>query len=256
MLPISDILKAFAKTLEDNAPAVLTGLSVAGSVGTAILAGRASFQAYEAIEREETKYATGRQDLPLKGRIALVWPLFVPAGISLALTTTCIIGSNRISSKRATALATAFTLTERAFDEYKDKVVETIGENKATKVRDAIAQDRIDAQPPVSSQVILTGKGEVLCYESWSGRYFKSSADAIHRAENDINRKINLDMYASMNEFTDLLGMLPNGEGEHIGWNLDKPLMVQISGGLSEDQEPILVVGYRHTPFSAYHKLV
>lgn len=50
-------------------------------------------------------------------------------------------------AKRTAALATAYKLSETALTEYKEKVVETIGEKKEQLVRDKIDKDHIDKDP-------------------------------------------------------------------------------------------------------------
>ena len=46
------------------------------------------------------------------------------------LSTTCIIGANNVNAKRNAVLTTACHVSERALSEYRNKVVEVIGEEK------------------------------------------------------------------------------------------------------------------------------
>ena len=43
--------------------------------------------------------------------------------------------------------------------EYQDKVVATIGQKKEEKIRDEIAQDKLDGVPVEGREIIITGKG-------------------------------------------------------------------------------------------------
>ena len=54
----------------------------------------------------------------------------------------------------------------------RKKVVEAVGEKKEKKIQDAVAKERIDSHPVGTSQIIITGKGSELCYDTVSGRYF------------------------------------------------------------------------------------
>ena len=53
-------------------------------------------------------------------------------------------------------------------------------------MRDAIAKDRIDKNPVSSREVIITEKGNTLCYDAVSGRYFKSDIDKLKRLKSSL----------------------------------------------------------------------
>ena len=151
--------------------------------------------------------------------------------------------------KRNAALATAYKLSETALTEYKDKVVEVIGENKEKGIRDKIAEDKVHNNPVSQNQVIITGGGDTLCYDALGGRYFKSSMDKIRKAENELNRLMLRDMYVSLNEFYDELGLDHTKLGDDLGWNLDDGLIeLNFSSQLAENETPCLVVDYNVAP--------
>lgn len=164
------ILAQTLKLLSDNAPTILTAIGVTGTVMTAALTGRASYRAAEIIAFEEHQMAESRADsLTPKEKVKLAWKEFVPAVGVGAITIACIIGVNRIGMRRTAALAAAYSLSEKAFDEYKSKVVERLGEGKEQRLRDDIAQDQVNRRPLSKNEVILTGNGDVLCYDSITG---------------------------------------------------------------------------------------
>ncbi len=63
------------------------------------------------------------------------------------MTIVCIVGSSKAGGRRTTAAVAAYSLTERAFSEYKEKVVEQIGKGQEQKIRDEIVQDQVDKKP-------------------------------------------------------------------------------------------------------------
>lgn len=256
---ITKFLRHAKKFASDNSPTILTAIGAAGTLSTAILAGKASFKAAEVIREQESLgglvEAVG-EPLFLDGRekLRLVWKLYIPAAISGTVTVICVVGANSISNRRGAALATAFSLSETAFMEYKDKVVEQIGINKERKIRDELAQDQVNRNPVTSREVIITGSGDVLCYETMSGRYFNSNMETLRRAQNDVNAQIINDMYASVNDFCRKVGLPPTGYGEEVGWNTMNLLELQFSSVLSEDGKPCLAVGYSHIPIRDYYR--
>lgn len=242
--------KTFEKLVSDTSPMLLTGLGVAGVVTTAYLTGQATLKASRLIDREDPYEMQAFQN-----KVKLVWPEYIPAVASGSMTITFIIASHHISNRRAAALAAAYSLSERAMVEYKEKVIARLGEKKDREFRDEIAQDRVTHNPVSSSQVIITGNGDVLCYDSYSGRYFTSNVEALRRAENYLNHQILNDMYASLTEFYVQVGLTPTSFSDEVGWNTDKLLELSISTVLSEDNRPCLSINFNVAPIRNYYKI-
>jgi len=244
---ISDIIKNLGKFADDNSPAILAGVGVAGVAATAVLAARGATHA-ERILSEEAP------DLPLKEQAILVWREYIPATVVGVGTATAIIMSTRIGMRRTAAMTAAFSLSEKAFTEYRDKVVEQVGKNKATKVADAVAQDQVSRTPVPGSLVVIEGSDQ-LCFDSWSARYFKSSMEELKKAQNDLNHRILMDNHASLSDFYDMLGLEHTQDADDIGWNVDKLLEIEFSTCISPDQKPAISIRYRVEPIRGFHRL-
>jgi len=236
------------KLIADNSPTILTAIGVTGSVTAAYLTGTATFKAADLIREHNHELDISDQWMAPKEKFRLIWKLYIPAAGTLVLTGAAIICANRIGARRAAALATAYTFSERAFAEYKDKVVETIGANKEQKVRDEIAQDRVTANPPSSSQVVVVA-GDVLCQEALTGRYFISSMETLKKAQNDTNYQIMRETYAALSDFYYRIGLPPTAQSDNMGWNSDMKLLeLKFSTAISEDQRPVLVFDFEVVP--------
>jgi hypothetical protein len=104
--------------------------------------------------------------------------------------------------------------------------------------------------------VILVGGGDVLCYESLSGRYFRGDAETIRRAENEFNRELlNNRMYCDLNLWFDYIGLDPTGMGAVLGWSVERILDIHFTSHLSGDGKPCLAIGYKFMPFEDFGKL-
>jgi hypothetical protein len=254
-MTVADILNQAKKFAADNAPAILTGVSVAGVVGTAYLTAKASFRAAELLTDAQVRLDLNEKSRPLepKEKVQICWRLYIPAAGLGALTIVSMISSNRISDKRAAALATAVSVGDRLFSEYKEKVKEKIGENKERDIQDEIAQDRVNANPPSSTQVIVTGGGDHLCYDLYSGRYFLSNMEALRKAQNDTNYQILGDSYASLTDFYNRIGLRGTEGSDEVGWTADSnQLELEFSAVLSDDQKPCLAFRFNVRPFRGY----
>lgn len=254
---VTALSKAATKAVVDNSPAILTAVAVTGTASTAILAAKGGIKASQALlERDlETRLSEFTKKEQFLDDVKTTWKFYIPAATTGLMTVACIVGATTVNNKRNAALISAYSLSEKAFVEYKDKVVETIGEKKNVTIQDEVARDRIKNNPPVKERILATGKGDKLCYESWTGRYFYSDIETIRQAQNDVNEEILNSMSASLNEFHDRIGLEPSQAGEEVGWTTDRMLRVQFSSMLTEDSTPCLVVGYEVTPVRGFHKL-
>jgi hypothetical protein len=252
------------KFVTDNSPGILTGLGVAGAVTTAILAGRAGFrvgmdastQYHEAVREGEDAH----ENLPLpehllenKHLVKTYWKEFIPAGVSGAVTVTAIVAANSIGSRRAAAITAAFKLSEKLSEEYKEKVVKTLGLQKEEKMRSELAAEKMNANPPAAGMIIVAGS-DVLFLDELSGRYFQSQVDTVRKAVNEINHKVNNFFHASLTDFYELIGLEGTSFSNAVGWNSDELLEIQITPTMYGDK-PAILLGYNHEPIHGYDRL-
>lgn len=257
-MTLIEIAKKAEKLAVDNSPAILTAIGVTGTLTTAFLTGKASFKAAEIIADEQYQMDHNqvevRNELESKEKLVLVWKLYIPAVGTGFLTVVCIIFANHIGTRRAAAVAAAYTISEKAFSEYKEKVVERLGTPKEQKIRDEVAQDRVNKNPG-GRDIVVTGGGEVLCYEAFTGRYFKSDMETLKKAQNDLNYTILNDGYASLSDFYSKIDLPGTSFSEEVGWTSDKLLELNFSTVLSEDGRPCISIDFMTAPVRDYYKL-
>jgi hypothetical protein len=254
-MEINNMAKNLAGLISENSPTILSSLAVAGLISTAVLAVKATPKALSLLEDElehgrvspDIRYLPGffsKRDI-----IRITWKCYVPAAIVGSASIICIVQANSINQRRIAAVAGAYTIAERALSEYQSKVVETIGRTKELKIRDEIASDRVKENPPSAGQVIITGDGNVLCYDTQTGRYFRSSIEKIRQSVNVLNKGLLTDMFVSLNELYFALGLDGVKLGDDLGWHADKFLIdITFSSQLTPDGEPCLVINYDVAP--------
>lgn len=255
-----DLTSKTSKIVADNSPAILTAIGVTGVVTTAYLTGRASFKAAEVL-REANMMAipSGTTVDSFDGllsnhqKIEAVWKLYIPAFGVGSMSVAAIVFANRIGTRRAAAMTAAYALSERAYSEYKDKVVDQIGKVKEQKVRDEIAQDRVSALP-ANQQVIITNGGKQLFMDAYSSRVFESDMETVKKAQNDTNHEILNHGYASLSDLYGRLG-LPNTKiSDDLGWNSDKLMEMTFSTTLTDDQRSCIVVDFTVAPVRSFFR--
>lgn len=251
---IQKTARKFGGILTKNSPTLLTGLSVAGLITTVAMAVKATPKAIQILDEASYNDLTFKhREIPTKEEIALIWKCYVPTMAMGIVTIACIISANSINLRRNAALMSVYSLSEAALKEYQVKVVETIGQNKAKQIKDEIIKDKITKNPVDDNEVINTGKGETLCYEALSGRYFKSDIECIRKAINNLNRSMMSEMLITLNEVYYALDLRATKLGEIIGWNVDDGLLdPYFSSQLTEDGTPCLVIDFSEEPRYLY----
>lgn len=242
------LVSKISRIAHDHSTSILTGVGVAGTISTAILTGRASFKAARRLG-ESPAYSSQRE------KFQEVWTLYIPPVAVGTMTVTSIILANKVAGKEAAAIMAAYTVSEKAFTEYREKVVEKLGAAKEEQVRDKIAEARMQTDPLNSREIILAGTGDVLCYDVLSGRYFQSSTEAIKAAENSVNFDIVNYMHASLSQFYEELGLPANGMSDEMGFNANRRCRVRFSTQLSSDGRPCLAIDFLELPILNYTKL-
>lgn len=251
MFSIQSLAKTAIREISRNSPTILTALGVAGVVTTTVMAVKATPGALKAIQdAEDEAYSrdTDHYEFTSWGKAQIAWTFYIPTAIMGVVTIVCIVGSNSINIRRNAAIASAYAFTETALKEYQEKVVETLGENKARKIHDEIVQDHLNNNPLSTKQIVFLGKGDTLCYDTMTGRYFKSDAEVIRRAENHINSVLLNNMYASVNDFWEAIGLPDTSLGEDLGWTADHMLELDFTSKLTDTGEPCLVIDYLVKP--------
>jgi hypothetical protein len=236
------LLGTIEKTVYNNTPEILTAIGVSGVVTTGYLAAVAGAQASDMISLEQ---GMTERFLTRKEKLKLTWKCYIPAVASGIATIACVVGSHRVSTRRAAAAYSLMAVTDQAFKDYREKVVETIGEKKAEAIQDEIVKDRLAKNPP-SNEVVIVGSGTVLCCEMYTGRYFNSDMETLRRAENEINSKTLQEMYTTLSDFYSLVGLPYTAMSDDFGWTTDRLLKLRYTTVLSDDGRPCIAFEYDH----------
>ena len=223
------------KGLKGKESLILTGLGVIGVIGTGVSAALATPKALSNLEAfEDVEYDSQMQKyeddggefeyggcasepidfefkLPTWRKALVIAPYYIPTALIAGATCTCIISSYVKSIKTQKSLIAAYTLVDGAYKTYRDKNVELYGEEADRQIRKSLAYGQFED--------ILVFDGETLFYDEYSGRYFKSTIEAVKDAEYKINRNFALRGYCELNELYEMLGIEPTDYGHTIGWN-------------------------------------
>ena len=239
---LSTALDAAKKKVIKHGPEILTALGITGWFVTTGLAVTATPKALKCIENAEYEK---QEPLTKIEVVKAAYKPYIPAIATAVTSTACLIGACKVSAGRTAALATAYQLTSTALKDYSEQVVETVGEKKEKAIREKVGEKKLKENPVTNSQVIYTGRGKERCYDVSSGRYFTSTRTIIEQACTRLTRRMQGgEMYISLNEYYDEVGLPHIPIGDKIGWNADVCIEPHFSSHLDDEGVPCLVIDY------------
>lgn len=247
MVPLMRVLQPVGKTVGSwvvkNSPKILFGAGVAGLIGTAISAAKSAPEANRRMDEIELNDEDGKlEELVKKAKVAA--PVYAPSICMGVASVVCFGASNHILSVRQAAAAMAASVAQEAIDEFQSATMSEVGPRKFIKIRDDKAKKKLDESDFDEKIVEDTGHGNLLCFDAVTGRYFRSSTEAIRQAENTIVKWCADDTQVDLNSFYEELGLKPCKLGRKVGWRIDGTRPdIHFSSHLKGDI-PVLVLDY------------
>jgi hypothetical protein len=226
------MIKSFIKS---NSSTLLSVGAGVGVITTAYLSARAGYQTAEVLSSTDPY-----ENLQEKGK--RVWKLYIPPAASAAVTIVCVAGGKRVDAKKTIAAQTAMAVAQQGYSEYRQKVIEEFGDKKDQVIRSAIAEEKVNANPPPA---LIAGSGTVLCCELFTGRYFNSDHDALTKAVNELNSKLLKSDYVTMDEFYYIIGLETTTVSGQCGWESGRLMELEFSSVL-RDGKPCLAFDYNY----------
>ena len=243
-----------AISLKAKSPAILMGIGIAGFVGTAVLASKATLHVGDILDegKENEDKIKGVHEGKLKTKPGTVYTeedykrdlivnrvqtaikiakLYAPTVLVGIGATACVLGAHHILSKRNTALiATVAGLTE-SLNEYRNRVANEFGQD----VEDAIYHGKDipgkkkKAKKDSESTDIEAVDDKTYNMPSMYARIFdetnmnwsKSPEENkffLQQAQNMFNDRLHAVGYVFLNEIYDVLGFSATPAGQIVGW--------------------------------------
>lgn len=257
-----------------NAPHILMAMGTGGSVTALIFAAKASPAANKAIwdartEKTATRLEMSPEEVREKADIRYEYDkltipetvkacgkYYIPAIGMEAFSLLCFWGAHGIDVRRQAVLAGLYSTAEQALIEYQKKVVEMIGKEPEREIRNAIAQDHVDRNPPPT--LMIEPDTDVWVY--YSGYKFRSNYYKLKDIQNDANHELIANLYLSE---SDLLWMfdpdhryvVPSQTSRNVGWSVDRLMQFDILPCATPDHQPAFEVEIRDKDGREYRPL-
>lgn len=244
---MNKLFKTIGSYFGQHASEILAGVGIGGFIFTTVLAVKVTPKVMQKLEQR--KGDLGVETLPMKETAKVVVAGYVAPIMTGMLSTACVVSSCAVGNRKNASLMAAYTLSETALKTYQDKVVETLGESKAATIKNEVVSNEISRNPPTKTEVHITEKGNTLCFDRLSGRYFMSDIDKLKKIENELNRVMRDEDFISLNDFYDEVGLEHVDLGSDLGWRMDDGYIdIEFTSHLTPDGAPCLALSYRVMP--------
>ena len=269
---IVDTTSKVSRMVYRKSPELLAGSGIALFFASIVSAIKVTPKANDILKEKKQELKT--EELPVKEVVKSVGKLYLPTVATSIGGVACIAASVTESNKRYLALGTSYELLREASNIYREKVIETIGEKKESRIRNAVSEEEVKKNQPTPNVNIYApkedGQYKTLFFEPITKRYFWESRPKVEMAIQKAYREIRESFENTMSVYTwlsflpsELTDGLPDGYVDtymDMGWSMDDPYDVfvidiysagEIHGG-EYDGYPALALSYSQMPTPAF----
>lgn len=244
-----------------NGSLILLCSGIGGMFSSVILAAKEAPKAKDALD--ELHKELGESDAEMS-KAKIFWeefkvaaPFYAPSAGAFLLGAGCTVGSYKIESGKAAALAGVVDIAQGRLIGLEKAAMEVVDEKTMKEIKNKMAENMVKNDPPgkdilkaceEAKQKFLTeeipGDGRSLFRLGVNGRYFRSSREEILRAVKRISDRLSTEMWISLNEFQYELGLSNTDDGEILGFTVDEGIDVDWGVTLTPNGEPCQVVEF------------
>lgn len=254
----SKLGRLVGSAIKRNAPQILTYCTLGGLATTVVLSVDGTVKAVKVVE--EVKKETGKDKLSVKETVSATWKCYVPTACSMTMTSAFAVASLKESQRRTAALATAYQIAETAREEFREAAGDIVGKKKLEEIDAKAAETNMSRdEVDIEKDIALTKYGTHLFKDSITGRYFRSSYEAVKQAQNDFNQALLQYDCLDLNDFYYRLEIESDTEvGKVLGLNIDRGLLDIYFTDVHHyiTHEPCTLINYHNMPFYMFDRLV
>lgn len=241
--PVSRKLALQILKTKKHSPTILFAAGITGVVATAVMASKATLkleatleEAELQIERVRSANIKGyseedrRKDLTVVyGRNAVAFAkLYAPAVIVGVGSIVCLTQSHRILTKRNAALTAAYAAVDKAFREYRERVVADVGEEYDKRWR--YGTESVEVVNPETGEKEVGHKIKdpsapsqyAVLWDQVNSSKWKSNMDSnqvfIKSQQMWANDLLKVQGFVFLNDVYKMLGIEPTKAGQIVGW--------------------------------------
>jgi Family of unknown function (DUF6353) len=230
-------------TAKKNSPHIFFALGVVGTVGSAVLACRATLKLSDTLDevKEEVEKAKESQDgaavdaqqrdmafVYAKGSLKLA-KLYAPSVVLGTASIVALTGSHIQLSRRNSALIGAYAALQSAYDSYRERVREVLGEEAERDIHNGVTTESVIDGKSSKTVKVMRDPNKPSIYAKW---FDESNPNWQKDAEYNLlflkcqqewaQNRLHSRGYLFLNEVYKDLGIEPTKAGQFVGWMIGK----------------------------------
>ena len=164
-----------------------------------------------------------------------------------------VISGAKDSFATNATLAAAYTLSENAFRDYREKTKKVVGDRKELQIREEIERDNAKNTKYNPSKVVNTGLGSSLMYDTLSKTFIRSACNIVDKKANETNKRLctGYESYVTVNEWLYELGidpLSPDDLGYESCFTTDRLVEPFYTADILDGGQEYIIIGYRVKP--------
>lgn len=227
-----------------HSPVILLGAGIVGVGATVVLACRATLKVEEVITHHQetlkdintTEHVNYTDDDRVKDKTVLyvhttvsLLKLYSPAVMIGLASVSFLVGGHQIQAKRNAGLMAAYSALEKAFEKYRQRVVDDMGMDKDRDYRYGV-DERVIVEETDEGQRITKVKsvdengtsGYAKLFSEDSSTSWSKTPDYnimfLRAQQNYLNDRLRAKGHVSLNDAYDALGLERTPAGQIVGW--------------------------------------
>ena len=242
-----------ARLATKKSPEILAGAGIACFIFGTVSAIKSTPKAVKDLEEKKEELQV--EELPIKETAKIVAVDYWPTLTSTASGIIFVAASVHTSNKRYLSLGASYEMVKDLAYTYREKVIETIGEKKEQKIRDEIAQDKLD-KDIIPQQVVISNE-KSLFKDGLTGQFFREDVNKVKNVFIEMANRELANNYISEEEVLYALGLNVPESAKGKGWSLvdqGKALTMSLSSCVAHQygDQPCLVINYDLLPMDDY----
>ena len=243
--------------VEKHSPEILMGVGVVGVVSSAVMACRATMKLNDVLEEcaetrdkikevesnpnYQDKYSSedAKKDLTINyvQTGVKIAKLYAPAVVVGTVSIGCLMGSHNILRKRNAALSAAYLTVDKSFKEYKQRVIDRVGEEVEKEIRYGIKAEEVveTVTDEEGNEVTVTDTVKTMNPNLYSdyARFFDEASPCwqndpeynlmfLRAQQQYANDLLRAKGRLFLNDVYDMLGIEKTKAGQIVGWVYDR----------------------------------
>lgn len=252
-------------TLKKNSPHLAFGVGVAGVLTGTVLACKATLKLEDTLdEMKDEVDGVKKHHLPgergkdlayvyAKGTGKLV-RLYAPSAVVMGASIGALTGSHVVLTKRNNALTATVVALTKAYDEYRERVREELGEERELDIYHGAVIQAIEDEDGKTRKIKVADPNKISPYarffDEYSPQWQKNpemNRIFVQVQQNYANQLLQARGHVFLNEVYDMLGIPRSQQGAVVGWVIGDEGDNYIDFGIFDVQKSDFVNGWNRS---------